>query len=204
MEDAQTISTNITLIVVALLATTLVVLVPTWNRFMTYRKQTPAESFRRGVIAPSGILVGIPLLFIAAVNFSLLISVETWYYELPYIWLLMLAALTVPSCLYLLFQWIWRVIRRNPGRTESKQPDFTKEIGTASALGCFCITTLLALFITIAAVPVAIGVSIGGQSQQDDFEFARALFICIPLTLASGISCLGFSYIAELREQRTD
>ena len=53
----------------------------------------------------------------------------------------------------------------------------------------------------MAVIEVAIGVNIGGKSQQEDFEFARAMIISMLTTFAYGLACLGISYYAELQER---
>ena len=73
-----------------------------------------------------------------------------------------------------------------------------------SALGCFVITIFLALVITMASVPIAIGVDIGGMPQKEDFEFAQAIIVAMPLTLSLGLLLLGVSYIAEFRQEEQD
>ena len=238
--SAQTIATDMTLVVVALLATTLIVVVPTWKRFKTYWKDTPIESWRRTIIA-SGICVGLSVLLIVGGCVSLLISVDTWYYEMPDVVLLIALVLTIPVYFYVIPRWMWRELRRTHliivrareatstsvsgswiatapiypymivrrtwrglrhfrKRPRKDQPDISKEVGTVSALGCFVITIFLTLFIAMASIPIAVGVNIGGQPQQDDFEFSRAMIVAMPYTLASGLMWLGFSYFQELRQ----
>ena len=237
--SAQTIATDMTLVVVALLATTLIVVVPTWKRFETYWKETPIESWRRIIIA-SAICVGLSVLLIVAGYVSLLISVDTWYYAMPDVVLLIALVLTIPVYFYVLPRWLLRELLRThsivvrarriganstPGRwtatvpnyfyviarrswrglrhfkkSGKSQPDISKEVGTVSALGCFVITIYLTLFIAMASIPIAVGVNIEGQPQQDDFEYSRAMIVAMPYTLASGLMWLGFSYYQELRQ----
>ena len=237
--SAQTIATDMTLVVVALLATTLIAVVPTWKRFEAYWNETPIESWRR-IITASAICVGLSVLLIVAGYISLLISVDRWFYVLPDVVLLIALVLTIPFYFYVIPRWILRELRRaysiverarRIGATSTSghwiatapnyfyaiarrswrglrhfkkrgksQPDISKEVGTVSALGCFVITIFLTLFIAMASIPIAVGVNIGGQPQQDDFEFSRAMIVAMPYTLASGLVWLGFSYFQELRQ----
>ena len=59
--SAQTVAANMTLIVVTLLAATLIVVVPTWKRFLFFLEHTPAES-RRTALQFSAVLIGLPVL----------------------------------------------------------------------------------------------------------------------------------------------
>ena len=239
--SAQTIATDMTLVVVALLAATLIVMVPTWKRFEAYWKETPIESWRRVIIA-SGFCVGLSVLNIVAGYVSLLISLDTWYYHLPDVFLLIVLVLTIPVYFFVIPRWVlqelWRaysiaarartngatstsgrwvaimliffytVVRRSwSGLRHFKwrrksQPNISKEVGTVSALGCFVITISLTLFIAMASIPIAVGVNIGGQPQQDDFEYSRAMIVAMPYTLASGLVWLGFSFFEELRQSK--
>lgn len=238
----QTVSINITLIVVGLLATTLIVLASTWNRFAAIWESTPPQA-KRQTFQISGVMVTPPALYYIAVLISLMISHDTWHYELPYVLFLMMAAISLPIYFYLFPRWVWRELRqaqliavrarlirstpplglpfvaliflvfsrqivrgfgRPRKRSRRAQPDLTKEVGTVSALGCFIFTIFLSLFITISAIPIAIGVDIGGRSMQDDFEFARAMIMVMPFTLACGLGYLGLSYFAELTQSTED
>ena len=224
------------LIVVAILATTLIVVVPTWKRFQGYWNHTPTKSWR-SIMLGSSFLVGAPVLLFFAALISVWIATDTWYYEFRYVLLLMLLALSLPIYFYIIPRWIlrelshtattlrrahrigrtstlgfgityvyilfrrsWRALR-HPGGVRSKgRPNLTKEIGTVSALGCFIQTIVLNLLVTMAAIPIAIGVDLGGQPQQENFEFARAMMVVMPTTFACGLGCLALSYFEELRQ----
>lgn len=107
---------------------------------------------------------------------------------------------TVPIYTYTIARRTWRGVRHFGKKSRKNQPDISKEVGTVSALCCFVITIYLTLFIAMASIPIAVGVSIGGQPQQDDFEYSRAMIVAMPYTLASGLMWLGFSYFEELRQ----
>lgn len=236
VHSAQTIAANMTLIVVAILAATLIVMVPTWKRLMGYWNHTPPKPWRR-IMLGSSFLVGPPMLLVLAGIISLWISTDTWYYEFRYVLILMLLALSLPiyfyvvprwllrelsytkamstrayrfGCapslgpvgiyFYVLFRRLWRGLRRRGGASRKERPDLAQEIGTLSALGCFAQTIVLSLAITMAAIPSAIGVDIGGQPREENFEFARAMILVMPILLACGLGCLGHSYFEELRQ----
>ena len=240
--NEQTIATNMTLVVVALLAATLIVVIPTWKRLETYWKCTSTKNWPR-VEAVSGLLIGIPVVYITAANISLMISIDTWYYDLPNVAIAIAFTLILVFYLYAVVRNIWRQladtksivertqkatilspprrlvvtmpiyfcvilrrswrgIRRSKKKKGRSLPDISKEIGAVSALGCFVITIVLALVITMASVPIAIGVEIGGKPQKEDFEFARAMIVAMPLTLSFGLLLLGVSYVAELRQEK--
>ena len=82
-----------------------------------------------------------------------------------------------------------------------RQPDLSKEIGTLAALSCFAETIFLCLLITMAAIPVAIGVDLGGQPQEENFEFARAMIVVMPSIFACGLGCLALSYFGGLGQR---
>ena len=228
-----------TLIVVTLLAATLIVVVPTWKRFLTFLENTPSES-RRAILQFSALLIVPPVLAVLAAYFSLLVSSEYWFQYLPDVFVLMVLALMLPVFLFLIPRWllrefrfttlmsmrarrigltsplgrflialfllllgrrVWRGIRRNRTTRNRKQKDPSKEAGAIGALGCFVLTIVLGLFVAMAAIKVAVGVNIGGDSQQEDFEFARAMIISMLTTFAYGLACLGISYYAELQER---
>ena len=237
--SAQTVATNMTLMVVTLLAATLIVVVPAWKRFLNFLDHTPSES-RRAILQFSAVLIGPPVLSALAAYFSLLVSSEFWFYYLPDVFVLMVLALSLPVFLFLIPRWllrelrltmlismrscriggtsllgrflitmflltlgrrVWRGIRHIKTARKGNQRDPSKEAGAVGALGCFVLTILLGLFVAMAAIKVAIGVNIGGQSQQEDFEFARAMIISMLTTFSYGLACLGISYYAELRER---
>ena len=225
-----------TLIVVTILAATLIVMVPTWNRFLRYWNHVPPKPWRR-IMLGSGFLVAPPLLLIFAGIISLWISTDTWHYEFRYVVILMILALSLPVYFYVIPRWFfrelsytktmsarahrlgsappfgsigiyffvlshrsWRGIRRRGGAKNRRGPDLSREIGALAALGCFVGTMFLALLITMAAIPIAIGVDLGGQPPEENFEFARAMMIVMPTVFASGLGCLGLSYFAELEQ----
>ena len=237
IHSAQTIAANITLIVVAMLAATLIVLVPTWKRFLVYWNQRSRKPWR-SIMLYSGFLVALPMLLFLAVLISLLISTDTWNYELSYVGPLMILALLLPVCFYLIPRWVlrelsynrtvsarvyrfgsfppfgsagvyfvillrrsWRGLTRRGTAKNKHGPDLSKEIGALAALACFLLTIFLNLLIVIAAIPIAIGVDLGGQPPEENFEFARAMMIVMPTVFACGLSCLGLSYFAELERQ---
>ena len=223
-----------TLIVVAILAATLIVMAPTWKRFLGYWNHTPPMPWRR-IILGSGFLMVPPVVLIFAAIISLWISTETWHYEFRYVVILMFLALSLPVYLYVIPRWLlrelrytktmstrayrfgspkslgpvgtyffvlfrrsWRGLRHPRGVKSKDRRDLSKEIGTLAALGCFGETIVLSLAITMTAVPIAIGIDLGGQPQEENFEFARAMIVVMPITFACGLGCLGLSYFAEL------
>ena len=95
----------------------------------------------------------------------------------------------------------WRGLMRRKGPKNKYGPNFSKEIGVLAALVCFVETVLLALLVAVSAIPVAIGVDLGGQPPEENFEFARAVMIVMPMVFACGLGCLGFSYFAELERR---
>ena len=233
-ESAQTIAANMILIVVAILAATLIVMVPTWKRFLCYWNHRPPKPWRR-IMLGSAFLVAPPVLLIFAGIISLWISTDTWHYEFRYVVILMTLALSLPVYFYVIPRWLfrqlsytktmsarayrvgsappfgsvgiyffvlfhrsWRGIRRRGGAKNRHSPDLSREIGALAALGCFVQTIVLTLLITMAAIPVAIGVDLGGQPPEENFEFARAMMIVMPIVFASGLGYLALSYFAEL------
>ena len=237
VHPAQTIAANMTLIVVAILAATLIVMVPTWRRFLDYWSQSPPKPWRR-IMSGSGLLMLPSVLLIAAGIVSVWISVDTWYYEFRYVLILMMLALALPIYFYVIPRWLLREFRytktmskrahsfgcvtplgsvgtfifvlfrrsrrglgRRGGAKMRRQPDLSKEIGTLAALGCFAETIFLCLLITMAAIPVATGVDLGGQPQEENFEFARAMIVVMPSIFACGLGCLALSYFGELGQR---
>ena len=240
VHSAQTIAANITLIVVALLAATLIVLIPTWKRFMVYWNTTPPKPWRR-IMLGSGLLVTPPMLLLLAGLISLWISTDTWHYEFRYVVILIILALSLPVYFYLIPRWLlrelsyiwtvsarasrfgtvvpfgavgvyffllcrrsWRGLRHPGGAKSRNTPNLSKEIGVLAALACFLETIFLTLLIVMAAIPIAIGVDLGGQPPEENFEFARAMMIVMPTVFACGLGCLGLSYFAELESRVPD
>ena len=223
-----------TLIVVAILAATLIVLVPTWKRFLGYWNQEPPKPWRR-IMLGSGFLVAPPMLLLLAGLISLWISTDTWHYEFRYVVILIILALSLPVYFYIIPRWLlrelsyvrsvsvrasgfasaqpfgsvgiyffvllrrsWRGLRHQRGAKNRNTLDLSEETGVLAALACFLETIFLSLLIVMAAVPIAIGVDLGGQPPEENFEFARAMMIVMPTVFACGLGCLGFSYFAEL------
>ena len=237
VHPAQTIAANMTLIVVTILAATLIVMVPTWKRFLVYWNHTSPKPWRR-IMLGSGILVAPPMLLLLAGLISLWISTDTWHYEFRYVVILIILALSLPVYFYLIPRWLlrelsyvrsvsarasgfgsaqpfgsvgiyffvlfrrsWRGLRHRGGAKNRNTPNLSKEIGVLAALACFLETVLLALLIVMAAIPIAIGVDLGGQPPEEGFEFARAMMIVMPAVFACGLGCLGLSYFAELERR---
>ena len=107
VHPAQTIAANMTLIVVTILAATLIVMVPTWKRFLDYWNQTPPKPWRR-IMLGSGFLVAPPMLLLLAGLISLWISTDTWHYEFRYVVILIILALSLPVYFYLIPRWLLR------------------------------------------------------------------------------------------------
>ena len=202
-QSAQIIAANITLITVSLLATTLVVLFPTWRRFQGYWTEAAKES-RLMTVKGSIVPVSLPLLAVTSGGISVLVSAETWYLTLPNVGFLLMLALVVPVGVYGIYafcrhQWFTRKAEKET--VEISEYASFKAIGVTSALCCFLMAVLISNFTVMAATPVAIGVAIGGFPQDDDFEFARAMLVSTPFTIFCGLLLLGFSYLVELCEQ---
>ena len=107
VHSAQIIAANMTLIVVTILAATLIVMVPTLNRFLRYWNHVPPKPWRR-IMLGSGFLVAPPLLLIFAGIISLWISTDTWHYEFRYVVILMILALSLPVNFYVIPRWFFR------------------------------------------------------------------------------------------------
>ena len=234
VHPAQTIAADMTLIVVAILAATLIVIVPTWKRFIGYWNDKSPRPWRR-IMLGSSFLAAPPVLLILAGLVSLWISTDTWHYKFRYVVILMILGLSLPVYFYVIPRWFfremiytwaisakayrfgsalpfgsvriyifvlfrrsWRGLRRRGGSKNRNAPNLSKEIGALAALACFVETILLTLVIAMAAIPIAIGVDLGGQPPEENFEFARAMMIVMPTVFVCGLGCLGFSYFAEL------
>ena len=198
-QSAQIIALNITLIAVSLLATTLIVLVPTWKRFSDCWSRASIES-RRTIFKGSIVPVMIPLVLVMSGLISLLISTEAWHLAMPNVAFLVILSLILPAGLYMIYTITWKKLRGTKDVTKKGQPDLSKEIGVASALVCFLFTIFLTSTIAISAIPLAVDVAIGGYPQEDDFEYARAMIITTPFMIYAGLIFLGASYWAELYE----
>ena len=192
----QTIASNMTLATVSLLATTLIVLVPTWKRFQDSWNQTPPES-RRAIVTGSAIPIALPLVLLLGAFISVTVFPRTWYLELPSVVLLVLIALTIPFYAYAIPRLIWSTLKGTNSVPKTIYPDVSKEIAVTSALACFLIAIITSLIIVLLATPLAIDVQLGGNPQQDNYEAARALTVVMPLTLACGLGWLGMSYGVE-------
>ena len=196
--DQQIIATNITLIAVALLATSLIVIVPTWKRFNTHRVHTPAEAWNKA-LKIIGMMLLLPIMLIASAMLSQWISLETWYYEWPDFIVLMMIVLTLPVFFYATGRWIWRRfrgIKKDKGKIE---PEIPMVVGNLSALWCFVISIILIFFTFMATIPISVDIKVGGHPQQDDFEFGRAMILIIPTVLGRGLMWLAFSFVVESR-----
>ena len=198
-ESAQTIASNMTFVTVSLLATTLVVLVPTWKRFRDSWNHVTAES-KQAILKGSAIPIAIPLGLLVGASISVTIFPRTWDLQLPSVILLVFAALTIPVYLYVIPRAIWKKVTATNWGPKPKPPNVSKEIAATSALACFLIAIVMALIIVMLAIPLAINVQLGGNPQPDNFEAARALTVVLPLTLACGLGWLGMSYGLEFSE----
>ncbi len=194
------IATNITLVTVSLLATSLVVILPTWKRFRSFWMRASKESLKV-VVDVCVVSVGLPAVFVASGMIALAMSPSEWHLEWPYVTVLVLLALTLPMVLYA----IWQRIRKKPRNQRAvKKHELNPlplEIGTASALGSFLIVIVIALTIIIAAVPSAIEIDIGGDPKPEDFEYARAMILVMPVVLLNGLAWLGFGFVMELLQR---
>lgn len=194
------IASSITLITVSLLATTLIVLFPTWRRFQAFWEQASTES-RRITFGWSFVLALFPVLIVAAAWISVLVSTKTWYMELPNVGIILTLSLILLGGVYQIFVVCRRKWRERKGTKEEippLQPELLKEIAVTSALCYFLIAIMIMSFAVMSATPVAIDVAIGGFPHDDDFEFARAMLVVTPSIIFFGLFLLGSSFWAEI------
>ena len=199
-QSVQLIASHITLLSVSLLATALIVLFPTWRRFQKLWTQAPIEC-KRLIVRGSLVPVGIPVVVLMAALISLWAYPKTWYLEMPYVLLLLLFALTLPFYVIAVPRWVWRKFKK-VNQTDNIAPaeDLTgiyEGIGATSALVCFLFVIFLTLVTISASTPLMIDVQVGGHSQKDDYEAARAFITIAPFMLTAGMGWLGFSFGVE-------
>ena len=201
----QTLATNIILLAVALLAVDMIAIAPAWRRFSQFWASGPRDQ-KKQVIRWTEATLAIPVLFVISSFISLLIYEESWYYYMDTIFLLVIVAfaLVLPIVIYVVPRWVRRKFRRTLTEDQPRPPIMLGEISNAAALGFFALAAMHTLIATMAAIQVAVGIAIGGQSLRDDFETARALIVSAPMFLFSGLSFLGFSYLEDLTPTKTN
>ena len=192
----QTIASNIILISIGLLASTLVMVGPTWKRFQGYWECSTKES-RGRILKASIVPVAIPLVVAASGAISIALFPSIWAYVWPYIIIFLAFALLLPAIVYMALDG-WKRFTRQSSTPAKVQADIYKEFGATSALMCFVLTILFVLLAFTGAIDLAVGVQIGGLNYEDNFNAARALTIVAPFTLTCGLAWLGFSYVVEL------
>lgn len=197
------VASDIVLISIGLLAATLIMVSPTWKRFLTCWEETSPEG--RRMIFRSFVTASIVGLFVLGPPmFALWISPEGWFYELPYIgFILSIVVILVlgPFALISALKIIWDKLRNRPVSENPERPDFTKEIGVSSAITFFLLTLFVLTFTMLAAIDVAIAVNLGIGDQRDNFETARALVRTIPAFFIGGLLFLGMSYVVDIRKK---
>ena len=204
-QEVRTISSEIVLILIGLLAATLIVIGPTWNRFLACSEQTSAEG--RGMMFRGMLLaLGIVSFFLIPIFIALWINPFRWFYELPYIWFIIsfVATLVLFSIIFFwAIKWLWDKLRNRPAAERTKRPDFTKEIGVSFSLVFFISAMLLLILTMFAAIDAAIGVNVGLDQDNEilNFEFARAMIRLVPGLFFGGILFLGMSYSADIKKR---
>ncbi len=206
----QTLATNIILLAAALLAVDMIAIAPAWRRFSQFWSSGSRDQ-KKQVVRWTEATLAMPALFVIGSFISLLIYEESWYYYIDTIFLFMIVAfaLALPIVIYVAPRWVHGKLRRTPTEDQPKPPTIKppimwKEISTASALGFFALAAMHTLLATMAAIQVAVGIAIGGQSLRDDFEAARALIVFAPMFLFSGLSFLAYSYLEDLTPTETN
>ena len=197
------VASDIILISIGLLAATLIMVGPTWNRFLTCREQTSSEG--RGMIFRSFLTaLGLAVFVLAPTTIALWINPDGWIYELPYIYFILgivVIIVFLPIAVILALKWVLDRVRNRPAEKRQKSPDFSKEIGVSSAITFFVLTIMVLTFTMLSSIDVAIGVSLGMSDQQDNFEFARAMVRTIPAFFIGGLLFLGMSYISDIKKK---
>ena len=214
--DAQTIRTiasDIVLIAIGLLAATLIVIVPTWKRFVTYWEHTPKETWNMALRATL-LIIAMPFLHAVSGLVASWLFPSNWliaWENLFVLLILLVFALVLPFIVPVMvrnlredIEWVWAKFRRTEVPVRTAPPDIAKELGVIAALICFQFTILVLLLILLVTIKVAVNADFGGQYTQDNFNSIRVLIISAPLTFASGIGCLAASYGAELRQSKRD
>ena len=201
----QTLATNIILLAAALLAVDMVAIAPAWRRFSQFWSSGSRDQ-KKQVVRWTEAALALPVIFVFSSFISLLLFEESWYYYMDTIFLLMIVgfAVALPIVIYVVPRWVQRKFRQNRTGDEPRPPIMWREVGNAAALGFFALTAFHTLLAAMAAIQVAVGIAIGGQSLRDDFEAARALIVSAPMFLFSGLSLLGLSYLEDLTPTKTN
>ena len=197
------VASDIILISIGLLAATLIVVAPTWNRFLTCWEQTSSEG-RRMIFRSFLIALGLAIIVLAPTTVALWINPYEWFYGLPYIYLILgiiVIIVFLPITVFQALKWVLVKVRNRPSEQRQKYPDFTKEIGVSSAITFFVLAIFVLTFTMLSAIDVAIGVSLGVGGQKENFEFARGMVRTIPAFFIGGLLFLGMSYIADIKKK---
>ena len=204
--DPQTlreVASDIILISIGLLAATLIMVGPTWNRFLTCWEQTSSEG-RRMIFKSFVTAFGLAIFVLAPTTIALWVNPYGWFYELPYIYFILgivVIIVLVPIAVFLVLKWVLDRLRNRSKEKQQENPDFSKEIGVSSAITFFILTIFVLTFTMLSAIDIAIGISLDVGTQQENFEFARAMVSTIPAFFIGGLLFLGMSYIADIKKR---
>ena len=197
------VASDIILISIGLLAATLIMVGPTWSRFLTCRERTSSEG-RRMMFRSILTALGLAIFVLAPTTIALWVNPYGWFYELPYIYFILgivVIIVFVPITVFLTLKWVLDKVRNRSVELRQKHPDFSKEIGVSSAITFFILTIFVLTLTMLSAIDVAIGISLDVGTQQENFEFARAMVRTIPAFFIGGLLFLGMSYIADIKKR---
>lgn len=211
VQTIRTIASDIILIAVGLLAATLIVIVPTWKRFVRYWNETPKEIWNRSIRLALA-LSSVPFLYALSGLVSVWLFAGTCVYSwknLFVILFLLAGALVLPFIVPRLIRdvredvaWVWAKLRRVEAPARSIQPDISKEFGSIAALMCFQFTVFCLLLVLLGTVVMAVDIDFDGGHIQDNFNSIRVLIVSVPFAFTMGIGSLATSYVAELKQSR--
>ena len=207
----RTIASDVVLIAIGLLAATLIVIVPTWKRFVIFWEHTPKEVWNTALLATL-MIIAMPFLYATSGLVATWLFPSNWlkvWDNLFILFILLALALALPFMVPAMLRnlgedirWMYAKLRRTEVPAKITSPDIAKEFGTVAALICFQSTILFLLLILLVTIKVAVNVDLDSQYTQNNFNSIRVLIISAPLMFSCGIGCLAASYGAELKQSK--
>ena len=194
------LSANIVLAAAALMAVLLVLGTYAYVRYTRYVSSLPRR-MRSQSFAPFVVSILPPTAYLMAVIVGVEFFPDIWQRVVEDLYLVFIFCALILCALVMGVQSIWVRVRRRgdsaPKLTSTESYSFMGLLSTSTALFSFFIALVLLFSVLMLAVPVMADVQIADNDNAENLEYARALFIVVPVMMTHGSGWLCASVFFE-------